>query len=218
MFVYWMPYQAQDKLPSHCTVLRTSKWSEETPIAGRFVQKGLLAAKLKLTLKNFDRDFFYWDDLMFVSKKMRDAMALGPSDIQYFDVDTSESAPLPRSKNYKAMHVPVTEDVADLKNSDYYCRHCSDGSVRPTGIPPSLVFRRDAEPTHEIFYDKFFKIIYCTDEFALRVLKAGCSGAFFFDPSHPSGNDTRLRTLRGVEKITKWTSKVFRTKLIEEIA
>lgn len=77
------------------------------------------------------------------------------------------------------MHIPVTEDVADLKNSDYFCRHYSDGSVRPSRIPFSLVFRSDAEPTHDIFYDKFFKIIYCTDEFALRVLKAGCSGVFF---------------------------------------
>lgn len=218
MFAYWIPYGDEDKLPRHCTVLRTSKWSEETPIAGRFVPEGLLAAKLKLTVENFDRDCFHWDNLTFVSEKMRDAIALGPSDIQYFDVDATESAPLPRSKNYKTMHIPVTEDVADLKNSDYFCRHYSDGSVRPSSIPFSLVFRRDAEPTHDIFYDKFFKIIYCTDEFALRVLKAGCSGVFFFDPSHPSGNDTRLRTLRGVEKITKWTSKVFRTKLIEKIA
>src|SRR5579862_9343920 len=60
---------------------------------------------------------------------MRHAMALGPSDIQYFDVNASESAPLPRSKNFRTMHVPVTEDVADLINSDYICRHLPDGSI-----------------------------------------------------------------------------------------
>jgi hypothetical protein len=218
MFVYWVPYRDEGKLLRHCTISRTAEPSEKGPIAGRFVQDGLLAAKLTLTLENFDRDCFYWDGLTFVSEKMRDAMALDPSNIQYFDVDASGSAPLPRSKNYRIMHVPVTEDLSDLKNSDYFCHHSSDGSVRPSGIPLSLLFRRNAEPTHEVFYDKFFKIIYCTDGFALRILKAGCSGAFFFDPSHPSGSDTRLRTLRGVEKITKWTSKVFRTKLIRELA
>ena len=54
-------------------------------------------------------------------------MALGPSGIQYFDVDARESAPLPRSKNYRTMHVPVTEDVVDPINSDYICRHLPDG-------------------------------------------------------------------------------------------
>jgi hypothetical protein len=36
-------------------------------------------------------------------------MALGSSDIQYFDVDASESTPQPRSKNYRTMHVPVID-------------------------------------------------------------------------------------------------------------
>jgi hypothetical protein len=142
---------------------------------------------------------------------------LGPSDIQYFDVDASESSPLPRSKNYRTIHVPVMEDVSDPENSDYVRHHRSDGSVIQTGMPLSVVFRRDAEPTHEIFYDRFFKVVHCTDEFALRVLRAGCTGAFFIDPSHSGGNDIRLRTLRGVEEIVKWTKKVFRTKLIETI-
>jgi hypothetical protein len=84
-------------------------------------------------------------------------------------------------------------------------------------MPLSVVFRRDAEPKHQIFYDKLFKVIYCTDEFTMRVLQAGCSGVLFFDPTHSGGNDTRLRTPRGIEKIDKWTKKVFRTKLIETI-
>ena len=65
---------------------------------------------------------------------MRHAMALGASDIQYFDVDASESVPLARSKNYRTMHVPVTEDMSDPKNSDYICRHRPDGSVIRTGM------------------------------------------------------------------------------------
>ena len=217
MFVYWMYLRDEDRPVNHCIVSRISEPSGEGPIAGRFVRDGLLAAKLALTLETFDRDCFHSHGFIFVSERMRKAMALGPSDIQYFDVDASESAPLPRSKNYRTMHVPVTEDVADPINSDYICRHLPDGSVISDGTPLSVVFRRDAEPKHDIFYDKLFKVIYCTDEFALRVLRADCSGAFFFDPSRPFGDDRHLRTLRGVEKIVKWTKKVFRTKLIEPI-
>ena len=217
MFVYWIYLRDEDRLVNHCTVSRLSEPSGEGPIAGRFVRDGLLAAKLALTLEDFDLDCFYWDGFTFVSERMRRAMALGPSDIQYFDVDASESAPLPRSKNYRILHVPVTEDVSDPHNSDYICHHRSDGSIDASGMPLVAVFRQDAEPAHEIFYDKLFRVIYCTDEFALRILKASCSGAFFFDPSQPFGNHTRLRTLRGVEEIVKWTKKVFRTKLIETI-
>jgi hypothetical protein len=220
-FVNWARYYGNNGLFGHCNASRISKPSQQGEPSqegpGVFVRDGLFAAKLALTLENFDLDCFYWGDFNFVSEKMRRAMALGPSDIQYFDVDASESAPLPRSKNYRTMHVPVTEDVADPINSDYICRHLPDGSVISDGTPLSVVFRRDAEPKHDIFYDKLFKVIYCTDEFALRVLRAGCSGAFFFDPSRPFGDDRHLRTLRGVEKIVKWTKKVFRTKLIEPI-
>jgi hypothetical protein len=190
---------------------------EERPIAGTFVREGLLTAKLTVTLEDFDLDCFHWNEFSFVSEHMRRAMALGPSDIQYFDVDASESAPLPRSKNYQVMHVPVTEDVADLKKSDYLVRHCPDGSLKIES-PLKVVFRADAQPAHELFYDRSFKFIYCTDAFAARVLKAGCTGAFFFDASRWSGNDNqRIRTRRGVEAIVRWNKRVFRTELIEAI-
>jgi hypothetical protein len=217
MFVYWMYLRDADRLVNHCTVSRLSEPSGEGPIAGRFVRDGLLAARLTLTLETFDRDCFYWGDFIFVSERMRNAKALRPSDIQYFDVNVSESAPLPRSKNYQIMHVPVTEDVSDPINSDYICRHLPDGSVVQTGMPLVAVFRQDAKPAHGIFYDKLFRVIYCTDEFALRVLKVGCPGAYFVDPSHPFGNVTRLRTLRGVEEIVRWNKGIFRTKLVETI-
>ena len=117
----------------------------------------MLAAKLILTLEDFDRDCFYWNGFTFVSEKMRHAMALGPSDIQYFEVDASESAPLPQSKHYHIMHVPVTEDVSDLKNSEYLATIVRMVPSSTIGMPLAVAFRPDAEPTHEIFYDRSFK-------------------------------------------------------------
>jgi hypothetical protein len=225
-FVYWATYNGNAGLSGHCTASRISKPSleaepsEEEELSregpGKFLRDGSLAVKLAVTLENFDLDCFYWDGFTFVSEKMRHVMALGTSDIQFFDVDATESAPLPRSKNYRTMRVLATEDVSDLKKSDYLARHCADGTLK-IHSPFTVAFRPDAQPAHELFYDGSFKFIYCTDEFALRVLRAGCSGAFFFDPSRPFGSDTRLRTLSGVEEIVKWTKKLFRTKLIETI-
>jgi hypothetical protein len=220
MFVYWMPHRGKEKLFKYCTASYTSEPSHDGPIAGRFVRDGLLAAKLTMMLENFDLDCFYWDDFIFVSEHMRRAMALGPSDIQYFEVDASDSAPLPRSKNYQVMHVPVTEDVSDLKNSDYLVRHCADGSLK-IDSPLTVVFRPDAQPAHELFYDRTFKFIYCSDAFAVPVLRAGCSGVFFCDASRWSGGaNQRIRTRRGVEEIVRWNPprNIFRTKLIKKIA
>jgi hypothetical protein len=217
MFVDWAVYREDSQLRRGCAAFRTSKVSKEWPVAGAFVREGLLTAKLTVTLEDFDRDCFRWNGLSFVSERMRRAMALGPSDIQYFDVDASESAPLARSKNYQVIHVPVTEDVSDLENSDYTVRHCADGSLK-IDSPLNVVFRADARPAHELFYDRSFKFIYCSEAFAVRVLQAGCSGAFFFDPSCWSGGaNQRIRTRRGVEEIVRWNKRIFRTKLIEPI-
>ena len=41
---------------------------------------------------------------------------------------------------------------------------------------------RSAELTHEIFYDRFADFIFCTDEFAVKILQSVCSGMIFFDP------------------------------------
>jgi hypothetical protein len=118
------------------------------------------------------------------------------------------------------MHVPVTEDVSDLKNSDYLCRHYPDGSVEIMS-PCVPAFREDAQPTHQIFADRSFKTVYCTDEFAVRILRAGCSNVIFMHPSHGYPNLSRhFRTLRGIEEIVKWDDSegVLHTRLIREIS
>jgi hypothetical protein len=219
MFMPWLsPHIGLGKLNKHCSFLNETEMFRSHPAAGKFAKKELPTAKLELTLENFDFDCFPRGMFTLVSEKMRSAMALGPADVQYFDVDASQSARLPQSMHYQIMHIPVTEDVSDPKNSDYTYHHFSDGSVTG-GSPRAVAFRPDAEPTHEIFYDRFFKVIYCTDEFALRVLRAGCSGIRFFDPARFGGNASAFRTVRGVEQEVKWDPfrKILRTKLIQEI-
>jgi hypothetical protein len=172
--------------------------------------------QIKFTAEDFDPDCFDWNGFTLVSEKMRHAMALGPSDIQYFDVDSSRASPLPQSRRYQIMHVPVTEDVSDPERSEYSLRHRPEG-VELFGRPEAVAFRPDAEPTHEIFYDRFFKVVFCTDEFALRVLRAGCTGILFLDPVDLRGWG-RFRTLRGLEE-SEWDPKrrTFSDKLIRAI-
>jgi hypothetical protein len=221
MFVPWLPHQISlSKYNKHCGFSNSSEMFWSHPAAGKFAKSRMPIAKLEVTLESFDIDCFLEGMFTLVSEKMRSAMALGPNDVQYFEVDASQSAPLPQSKRYQIMHIPVTEDVSDPKNSDYIYHHHSDGSVTGGGSPFAVAFRSDAAPTHEIFEDRFFKVIYCTDEFALRVLKAGCTGMRFFDPARPFGGDaSAFRTVRGLEREVKWDPfrKILRTEVIREI-
>jgi hypothetical protein len=59
----------------------------------------------------------------------------------------------------------------------------------------------------------------CTDAFALRVLRAGCTGMRFLDPARLNGAGSCYRTLRGVEKTDEWdpVRKISYVKLIREI-
>lgn len=220
-FAPWLsPSIGLSRFSKHCVFSNAEEMFRTDLAAGELKKGSLPTAKLELTLEDFDFDCFQQGIFMLVSEKMRCAMALGPMDVQYFEVDSSRSAPLPQSKHYQIMHIPVTEDVVDLKNSDYIYHHFSDGSVTDR-LPIAVAFRPDAEPKHEIFYDRFFKVLYCTDEFALRVLRAGCSGIRFLDPAPPFERSSSVfRTVRGVEEEEKWDPfrKILRTKLIREIS
>jgi hypothetical protein len=134
----------------------------------------------------------------------------------YFDVDSRRATPLPRSKHYQIMHVPVTEDVSDPERSEYSLRYRPEGT-EVFGLPDAVAFRPDVEPVHEILYDRYFKVAFCTDAIALRVLRAGCTGMRLLDPADLRGWN-RFRTLRGVEE-SEWDPKrkSFRDKLIREI-
>lgn len=131
---------------------------------------------------------------------------------------SSQSAPLPRSKNYQIMHIPVAEDVTDPERSEYMLRHRPAG-VALWGASHAVAFRPNAAPAREIFHDRFFRIALCADAFALRVLQAGCAGMRFLDPARLDRAGSCYRTLRGVEKADEWdpVRKRSYAKLIREI-
>ena len=132
------------------------------------------AADLRIALEDFDDDFFTWGGCMFVSERMRQAMALDPDEVRFLEIDASQSAPLPRSKNYQIMEPLVEEDVFDVENSDYQPEPIPpDSDFGPTNIN-RLAVLPDAAPTHDLFYDRFFAtILLCTDAFAMRFSRRG---------------------------------------------
>lgn len=219
MFTPWSPHwndrahlAARYNIPNAAELLRAR------PAHGEFARTELPTAKLEITDEDFDDDCLPMGAFTFVSEKLRRAMALGPSDIQYFDVDSSQSKPLPRSKHYQLMHIAVAEDISDPEHSDYTLRHRPNGTEL-FGGPRAVAFRQGVEPAHEFFYDRFFKVAFCTDELVLRVLWAGCTGMRFLDPAHLDHPGGRFRTLRGVEEATDWepVRNIYSTRLVREI-
>src|SRR5579884_3891175 len=106
MVMPWLPYHISlSKFNKHCSFSNDAEMSGAHLAAGEFAKNGLPTAKLALTLESFDVDLFTESWFMLVSEKMRSAMALGPADVQYFEVDASQSAPLPQSKHYQIMHI-----------------------------------------------------------------------------------------------------------------
>jgi hypothetical protein len=174
--------------------------------------------QLKLSLETFDADYFQWGGWDFVSERMRDVMGLDPSAVRFFEVDASQSAPLPRSKNYQIMEVAVTEDVSDPENSDYETLRRLPGMIGQPIHVRRYAFRADAEPKHDLFYDRFSNALLCTEAFALRVLRAGITGISFRDPNDPQGRYL-YRTLRGIEEYIDWdpVRRVEVTKVIQPI-
>jgi len=163
-------------------------------------QGSIPPAHLQLRVEDFDEDYFESDGCYFVSEQFRDAMALGPSTVRYFDVDASWSAPLPRSKNYQIMASLVEDDVLDWEASaEFFTPPIIDSPARDMHV------RTDAVPKHELFVDNNLgKSLLCTDALALRILEAGCTGMRFYDLKYHFRPRRIFRTLHGLEESLGW--------------
>lgn len=128
-------------------------------------------------------------------------MALDALEVRFFEIDDSQSASGPRSKGYQIMEPLATGSVLDSKNSNYNMDIIPGSEFNSLHIK-KLVIYPNAAPVHDLFYDDFFSsILLCTDRFAARVLKAGCKGMIFSDPSGYGGGLRLCRTSRGIERL-----------------
>jgi hypothetical protein len=201
-FTPWLPRGiGMERMVEHCAFANDEEMFQARVDADKWAPDNFPIAQLKLTLEDFSVDCFYEQSYVVVSQDLRDAMALGPQDVQYLPVDASLSVPLPRSKNYMIMRVPIVEDVSDVDRSDY-TSVSTPGSSRDLISAREVAIRQDANPNHEIFRDRFFLgHLLCSERFAAKVLRSGCTGVRFLDLNYFSlTKPKRFRTLRGIEE------------------
>lgn len=224
-FAPWLPYEIELKeLVADCRFLNSEEVFSAGMSPGRKRDTPFPVPQLELTLPHFTVDCFLWNSFTLVSEKMRQAFTAAGAEVEYFPVDSSTSAPLPQSQNYMVMSVPVTEDIS-FGNSEIDPRVLA--AMDPQFHEFGKLFGREplissyAETMHQIFHiEGHLGSILCTDNLALCVLRAGCTGVRFLDPEHSDiGRPMRFRTLRGIEEEGEWdkANKVERTTLVEEI-
>jgi hypothetical protein len=219
-FTSWLPDEpGLDRLGEYCRFVNVDEMFRAWRNAKEPTPSDFPTAQLEITLESFSLDCFIWGAnaraYVLASQDLRDA--IGPQDVEYLPVDSSLSAPLPRSKNYMIMRVRVVENIFDPDQSDYEIRNI-------VGLPKNFIsakrmaIRQDAKPTHEIFQDSFFPGIFCTERFAARLLQSRCSGVRFYDPAYLNTNPMYLRSLRGIEEET-WdpVQEKYHTKLIRTL-
>jgi hypothetical protein len=209
---------------TYCDIENESELHAAVRCLGRPRTLPLPVARLKITREDFAADCFSWNLFLFVSEDMRRAMAFDPSQVRFYEVDSSASAALPRSKTYQIMDPAVSADVSDLERSVYRVRQFASGRLlkmiesgqypkpdRPMTLIEAdrIAFRPDAASEHDLFCDRFFdKHIVCTNDFATRILKARLTGMRFIDPMTASPKfKRRYRTLRGLEEHVAWNFK-----------
>lgn len=216
-FVPWLPYTVDPKrFVSHCRFVNDDEVFEAGMTPGEERLDPFPVPQLELTLDDFVVDCFILQGLTLVSQKMR--LAMNSTEIEYFEVNSARSSPQIIEKNYAVMSVCVLDQVSfpsenvSFSTQDEYLSSLLYG-------PGDIDIL--AEPTHEIFHDRrFLGSIFCTDEFAVRVLAANCTGVRFFDPQHREAiRPMRFRTLAGLEEEGTWDpfEKVERTTLIERM-
>lgn len=217
-FVPWLrpDEPGLERLGQHCRFTNNEEMVRARSGSQTFSPINFPTARLELTLEKFSLDCFFWQSYVLVSQNLRDAMAQEPWEVQYFPVDSSLSAQLPRSKNYMIMRVPVVENVSDPDRSEY--EYLDVVGLEGLLLPRRIAIRRDFEPKHEMFRDRFFSNhVFCTDEFAVRILQEQCSGMRFVDPEHMD-NTTRFRSLRGIEEESQEPGQeVSHTRLVQAI-
>ena len=183
----------------HCRILNRRQVFALSLFAHHMKGSAYPIARLKLTLEDFDADYFEFEANLFVSEKLRQVMALDPSAVRYFEVDSKLSAPLPRSKNYQIMGPIAFEDVLEPETAD---GHLNWRDLPPDSEIKFVQTRPDAHPRHQLFYDKQYStLLACTDALALRVLDSGCTGINFFDLHYWFRGKRFYRSLRGIEEL-----------------
>ena len=152
----------------------------------------------------FAPDFFEWGSWQFVSRRLREAMALPEWAVSYLPARIERGSDAARQQDYAVMYVRAFTDAIDIEASDCRWEHAISAKTGQPYISVSSLsvirFKPWVKPPCDLFIDSTACIqLFATDALAERVLQAGCTGIEFEHPLWmfaPDGNYV-LRTADG---------------------
>ena len=158
-------------------------------------------------------DYFY-QDWRFVSRRMREAMALPDWAISYVPAEIETGSQLARSQDYALMYPRAFAPVIDPEASECLVQtrisaKTGDAIARVSGIGV-MRFKADMKVPADLFFDPRSGQVYilAADALAKRVLDAGCTGIQFEHPLwfHAAYGNYIIRTREGMGHI-QWDAE-----------
>jgi hypothetical protein len=152
-------------------------------------------------------DYFGMGIWEFCSRRFREALDQPEHVVQFAPVDFIGGGARARAQEYRWLRVLACQPVMDMQHSEY---EPADGCDPVTGEPRSeaVYVRRYAllenlQPKTGIFrIDRTPGDVMVTDAVAVQVLRAGCTGVEFRDPTLRTFADMRrIRTANGVAEL-----------------
>lgn len=147
------------------------------------LNEGLPPPHLQLVEPGYAPDYIHSHGVRFVSRRLRDALALPAKAVSWLDVNMDGSTQVAKAQDYRHMLLQAAHDVINPSRADYETHEipCRDGGVFRRKMARRIYWRRDARPEHELFWAHHSNLMVATDALAARVLSLGTSDIAFFD-------------------------------------
>ena len=150
---------------------------------------------------------------LFVSRRMREAMALPDWAVSYVPAEIETGSQLARSQDYALMYPSAFAPVIDPEASECLVQtrisaKTGDAITRISGVGV-MRFKADMQAPCDLFYDSRDSVhLLATDALAKRVLDAGCTGIQFEHPLwfHAAYGNYIIRTRDGMGHI-QWDAE-----------
>ena len=157
-------------------------------------------------------DYIKWGSWKFVSRRLREAMALPEWAVSYVPAEIQKGGRRARQQDYALMYVRAFADAIDLDTSLCVAEPAISAKTGEPYISVESVtvirFKAGLAPPCDLFEDSKDTVsLFATDALAERALAAGCNGVQFAHPlwAHEADGNYVIRTADGMAQI-QWNA------------
>ena len=146
--------------------------------------RNLPTPELEITVPDYAPDYLHVAGIQFASRRLRDAIALGPETVAWLPVELQNPSQKAADQDYRQMMVLNFVDILDRDRVTDYDRvgvTCIDGSKAERLLARQSYFRQNFNAPYELFNVRDSHHVLATDSLATRVLKAGITDVGFTD-------------------------------------